>query len=35
VRDGTEAELLVERKFISNRAFLEMMERKGQFKVLD
>lgn len=35
VKDGTEAELLVDRKFIADKAFLEMMERKGRHKVLD
>lgn len=35
VKDGTEAELLVDRKFIGDKAFLEMMERKGRHKVFD
>jgi hypothetical protein len=34
-KDGTQAELIVERTSISDRAFLEMMERKGRHKVLD
>ena len=35
VGDHAEAELVVDRKSISDRAFLEAMERKGRHKVLD
>jgi hypothetical protein len=35
VRNDTEAELVVQRAAISDKAFLETMERKGRHKVLD
>lgn len=35
VSEGTEGELIVARRSIRDTAFLEMMERKGQHKVLD
>lgn len=35
VKEGTEADLVVERKSISDKAFLETMERKARHKVLE
>src|SRR5688500_7023805 len=35
VRNATEAELVVQRSCLSDKTFLEAMERKGRHKVLD
>jgi hypothetical protein len=35
VKIGTEAELFVERTAIADKAFLEMINRKGRHKVVD